>query len=115
MPQTAIAPLSALEIPADTPMTGKGNWHEVSTDDVAVTDTALDAIKQAARQLLPRYIPQSAMPLITVGDGLALLARDIYWDEESGGLYLCTEICQQRYCMHIPPEHWEFRVSGMLH
>jgi len=107
--------LPPLEIPLSAIPPEKGQWHEISCEDVAVTDAALDAMKQAARRLLPQYVPQSAMSRITVGDGLALLAQDIYWDQETGRLCLCAEICQRRYCLHIPPEHWEFRISGTLH
>ena len=93
----------------------RSQWHEIACEDVAVTNTALDAIKQAARQLLPRHVPQESLPQLTVGDGLALMARDIFWEEGSGQLCLCTEIGQRRYCLHIPPEHWEFRVTGPVH
>lgn len=92
-----------------------GPWHEISYEDVAVTDTALDAIKQAARQILPRFVPHMALEKITVGDGLALIAKDLYWEEGSGKLFLCTEIGKQRYCLHIPAEHWEFRICGPVH
>lgn len=94
---------------------GHGKWHAITCEDVAVTNTALDAIKRAARQLLPRHVPRESMPLLTVGDGLALMARDIFWEEDSGKLCLCTEIGQKRYCLHIPPEHWEFCVTGPVH
>lgn len=99
----------------EPPHVDDADWHAIEFEDVAVTPKALDAIKQAARDILPKYVPPSAMENLTVADGLALLTRDLFWEEGSGRLYLCSEIGDRRICLHVPAEHWQFRVTGLTH
>lgn len=90
-------------------------WHALEPDEVAVSEQALEAIKNVAREVLPRYVPAANLHSLTVADSLALLSRQLFWDEKSGVLFLCTDLGDKSLCMDIPPQHWQFRTEGPTH
>lgn len=87
------------------------SWHAIDFEDIAISREALEAIKRAARQILPNYVPAPAMRQMTLGDSISLLSRKIFWEEGSGRLLLCSHLGGREYCMDIPPEHWRLHKS----
>ncbi len=83
-----------------------GVWHSIDFEDVSISAPALEALKKAAREILPRFVPLQDLKNLTVADSLCLLTRYIFWDEESHRLSLCTELGDRRYCLYLPESHW---------
>ena len=90
------------------PLKRKDNWHAIDFEDVAISPQALEAIKSAARKILPHFVPTTVMTKLTLADSISLLSRNIYWEEGSGNLLLCSNLGDKHYCMDIPAEHWHF-------
>ena len=90
-------------------------WHAIDMEDIAVTPGVLEAIKGAARQILPQYVPSAALRQMTIADSLALFTQRVFWGETSGKLFICSELGDKQICLDIPSGHWQFRVTGMMH
>lgn len=90
-------------------------WHALDPDDVAVSMQALEAIKDVARKVLPRYVPAETLDSLTVADSLTLLSREMFWEEQSDALLLCANLGDRNLCLDIPAHHWRFQASGPLH
>lgn len=92
-----------------------GVWRPIDFEDVTITDQALEAVKNAAREILPRHIPHQELKKLSVADSLSLMSQNLFWEEKSGKLYLCSSLGDEQFCLNIPKGHWEVKFERTLH
>ena len=91
------------------------HWHELEMEDVTISSPALEAVKRIAQSILVGRVPQDKLRKVTVGDAVALLTKSLYWDEESGCLYLCSDMDGNTLCLPIPSDHWGVKKHECYH
>jgi hypothetical protein len=92
-----------------------GVWRPVDFEDITISLQAFEAVKKAARDILPTVIPREDLKKISVADSISLLTRHLFWDESSGNLSLCANLGERKYCLRIPPGHWGLKDSDVVH
>jgi len=92
-----------------------GVWHAVDFEDISISSQAFEAVKNAARDILPHFIPVDELRKISVADSVSLLTRNLFWDEASGNLTLCSDFGQKKYCLRIPAGHWGLKDNDAIH
>lgn len=90
-------------------------WHRVAMGDIAISESALVALRTAGKKILSRHVPADNLRTLTMGDAVALMSRHMFWNENSGKLMVCAHLGGTNYCLPIPPEHWTIRQDGRLH
>lgn len=94
---------------------GREALHEMDYEDVALTDSGLRLVRQAATAVMRRLVGLSEGEL-PPSRALALFLDHVFWDEKSGGLILCAELPDRSICLPIPRECWAMRPrAGHLH
>ena len=91
-----------------------GDWRRLDFEDVAISLSALQAVKETAREILAGLAPVSLRKGLTVGDAVAVMTRHVFWERGSGRLTMCAEVAGRAVCMGIPAEHWRLR-QGVGH
>jgi hypothetical protein len=92
-----------------------GLWRPVDFEDISISSQAFEAIKKAARDILPTVIPLEELKNISVADSISLIARQLFWDEHSGNLTLCSTLGERQYCLRIPAGHWGLKDTQAFH
>ncbi len=92
-----------------------GEWRRLHPEEVAISEAAMQAIHKAARQILARHVPFDKLEKVSFGDALTLLSSHIFWEEESGKLFLCSELGRSTYCLDVPADQWAVRTVGGVH
>lgn len=92
-----------------------GVWRPVDFEDISISSQAFEAIKKAARDILPSVIPLEELKNISVADSISLIARHLFWDERSGNLTLCSTLGEREYCLRIPAGHWGLKDEQRVH
>jgi len=89
--------------------------HEIATEDVSISIEAMEAIKQAGAEILARFMPGDRAGNLSLGDIIQLFAEKLFWNEQTGGLLLCSELGDGAVCLPIPKEHWIVSHKGTIH
>jgi len=89
--------------------------HEIATEDVAISIEAMAAIKKAAAEILARFVPGDRIDGLSPSDILQLFAEKLFWNEQTGGLLMCSELGDGAICLPIPREHWIVTHKGTIH
>lgn len=101
--------------PAFSEQDGFAHWHELDMEDVTISGPALEAVKRIAQSILAGRVPPDRLRRVTVGDAVALLTRRLYWDDQSGCLYLCSDMEGNTLCLPIPSDHWGVKKHACCH
>jgi hypothetical protein len=89
--------------------------HEIATEDVSISVEAMAAIKQAAVEILARFMPCDRLGSMSMPDIIQLFAEKLFWNEQTGGLLMCSELGDGAICLPIPKEHWIVSHKGTFH
>jgi hypothetical protein len=80
--------------------------HEIATEDVSISAEAIVAIRKAATDILVRFVPGDRLGSMSLGDIMHLFAEKLFWNDQTGGLLMCSELGDGTFCLPIPREHW---------
>ncbi len=80
--------------------------HEIDFEDIAISTHAVKLITAAAKAIVDRHMPGARSESITPSQAIALFLDHIYWEENSGGLIMCSDMAEKSFCLPIPKEHW---------
>lgn len=92
---------------------GELKLHELDYQDVALTAEGARMVKSAARSVIDQYMPALDSAKITVREAMALFIDHVFWEENTGGLYMCTDVATRSVCLPIPSRCWSIRRSSM--
>lgn len=84
--------------------------HEIDYEDVALSVEGAKLIHIGARAIMRQFMPAGDHEGLTPAQAVALFVDKIFWEENSGGLIMCTDIADKSLCLPIPKSHW--RVKG---
>lgn len=83
--------------------------HAIDFEDVALSREGATLIHQGARAVMRQYMPAADSEGLTAAQAVALFVDKIFWEENSGGLIMCTEVGDKSLCLPIPRSHWKVR------
>jgi hypothetical protein len=89
--------------------------HEIASEDVSISIEAMEAIKHAAIEILARFMPCDRLGGLSMPDIMQLFAEKLFWNEQTGGLLMCSELGDGAVCLPIPKEHWIVSHKGTVH
>jgi len=84
--------------------------HIIDYEDVALSQEGAKLLHHGARAVMRQYMPAGDSENLTPAQAVALFVDKIFWEENSGGLIMCTDIADKSLCLPIPKSHW--RVKG---
>lgn len=95
---------------------GAAVLHEIDYEDVSITPEGARMVMSAARSLVGEYMPAKDPASLTVRECIALFLDHIFWDENSGGLVMCSDVDTHSVCLPLPSRCWRVRTrSRLLH
>lgn len=95
------------------PVKAKGMvLHELDYQDVAITPQGAKLVKRAAQSVIDQYMPAVDSAKITVREAMALFVDHVFWEEKTGGLFMCTDVATRAVCLPLPRSHWTIRQSA---
>ena len=101
------------ELRTPEPIEAKGMiLHELDYQDVAITPQGAKLVKRAAQSVIDQYMPAVDSAKITVREAMALFVDHVFWEEKTGGLFMCTDVATRAVCLPLPRSHWSIRESA---
>jgi len=89
--------------------------HAIDYEDVALTREGAKLIHHGARAVMRQYMPGADSEKLTASQAVALFVDKIFWEENSGGLIMCTDVADKSLCLPIPKAHWSVKGDfGMV-
>ena len=89
--------------------------HEIHFEDVSISVQAITMLYRAARNLLTRHLPGSDPDALTKSTAVAMFVDQVFWNERTGELVMCSAIENLRFCVPIPGSHWDVCHTGKVH
>jgi len=86
--------------------------HAIDYEDVALTREGALLIHHGARAVMRQYMPAADCEKLTPSQAVALFVDKVFWEENSGGLIMCTKMADKNLCLPIPRAYW--KVKGYL-
>ena len=86
--------------------------HALDHEDVQLSEHGLRLIRNAAKSVMQRVAPSVDADSLTLAQAVSLFVDHVFWDEESGGLYMCCDLNGKGICLPIPKEHWSVVAPG---
>jgi len=86
--------------------------HPLDYHDVALTPAGAGLVRKAACTVLGKRMPSVDLETFPLREVLALFMDQVYWEEESGRLFMCADFPDLCYCLPIPPEYWRIMTRG---
>ncbi len=83
--------------------------HVIDFEDVALSPEGARLVQHGARIVLRQYMPAADSDNLTTAQAVALFVDQVFWEENSGGLIMCTDIADRSLCLPIPKVHWKVR------
>lgn len=83
--------------------------HEIDFEDVALSQEGAKLIHLGARAVMRQYMPGGDSDNLTRAQAVALFVDKVFWEENSGGLIMCTDVADKSLCLPIPRSHWKVR------
>jgi hypothetical protein len=116
--QAATRPPHDLRVEVEHALGGPGAalLHDIDYQDVSITPEGARMVMRAARTLVERHMPAKDPASLTVRECIALFLDDVFWEERSGGLVLCSALSGGSACLTLPRRCWRVRgVPSLLH
>ena len=89
--------------------------HVIDYEDVALSREGAKIIHMGARMVMRQYMPAADSDKLTSAQAVALFVDKVFWEENSGGLIMCTDVADRSLCLPIPKVHWKLRDNlGMI-
>lgn len=86
--------------------------HVIDFEDVALSREGARLLHHGARAVLRQFMPAADSDGLTVQQAVALFVDKVFWEEQSGGLIMCTDFNERSLCLPIPKGHWTVRDDG---
>lgn len=86
--------------------------HVIDFEDVALTREGFKMLHLGAQAVLHQYLPSVDTDHLTPEEIMRLFLDHVFWEEESGGLIMCTDVAQTSVCLPIPKAHWTVKTNG---
>lgn len=83
--------------------------HAIDFEDVALSREGTKIVHIGARAVLRQYMPAADSDKLTPAQAVALFVDKIFWEENSGGLIMCTAVADRSLCLPIPKAHWKVK------
>ncbi len=83
--------------------------HVIDFEDVALSREGAKLVHHGARAVMQQYMPAADSEGLTPAQAVALFVDKVFWEENSGGLIMCTELSDKSLCLPIPKAHWKVR------
>lgn len=83
--------------------------HAIDYEDVALSHEGARLVHHGARAVMQQYMPAADFDKMTRAQAVALFIDKIFWEENSGGLIMCTDLVDKSLCLPIPSTHWKIR------
>ncbi len=91
-----------------------GIWHPIDPEDVSISRPALRAVQKAAHGILSRIIPEPQQQAVSTAESVVLLGKHLFWEEDSGMLYLCSVFGDRKICLNVPAGQWKVREPATI-
>lgn len=89
--------------------------HAIDFEDVALSQEGAKLVHHGARAVLRQFMPAANSDGLTMAQAVALFVDKVFWEENSGGLIMCTDVAERSLCLPIPSDHWKVREEiGMV-
>ena len=90
--------------------------HALDHEDVQLSEHGLRLVRNAAKSVMRRVAPAMDADGLTLAQSVALFVDHIFWEEASGGLFMCCDLNGKGVCLPIPKEHWSIAApAGRTH
>lgn len=90
--------------------------HIIDFEDVALSPLGIQMVEHGAKALLRKFMPAVDPDKLTRAQAFAMFVSQVYWEENTGGLIMCTELKNNNLCLPIPSKHWSVRQAiGYVH
>lgn len=83
--------------------------HAIDFEDVALSREGASLVHKGAQAVMRQYMPAADSEGLTPAQAVALFVDKIFWEENSGGLIMCTQVGERSLCLPIPSSHWKVR------
>lgn len=83
--------------------------HAIDFEDVALTREGAKIVHLGARAVMRQFMPAADSDKLTPSQAVALFVDKIFWEENSGGLIMCTDVADRSLCLPIPKAHWKVK------
>ncbi|MGL1861704.1 MAG: hypothetical protein OCC46_04175 [Pseudodesulfovibrio sp.] len=98
---------------AQTPSVGNHETdpvlHLIDFEDVALSREGAKLVHHGARAVMRQYMPAANSEKLTPSQAVALFVDKVFWEENSGGLIMCTDVAERSLCLPIPKAHWKVK------
>ncbi len=88
--------------------------HAIDFEDVALSSEGARLVHRGARAVMRQYMPAADSNKLTPGQAVSLFVDKIFWEEDSGGLFMCTDLVDRSLCLPIPKAHWKVKKDQGL-
>ena len=86
--------------------------HAIDFEDVALSREGAKLVHHGARAVMRQFMPAADSDKLTPSQAVALFVDKVFWEEQSGGLIMCTDVADKSLCLPIPRAHWKVK-SGL--
>jgi len=86
--------------------------HAIDYEDVALTQEGARLVHLGAKAVMRQFMPAADADGLTRSQAVALFVDQLFWEEHSGGLIMCTDVAERSVCLPIPKKHWNVKGSG---
>jgi hypothetical protein len=86
--------------------------HLIDYEDVALSREGVKLIHFGARAVMRQFMPASDSEKLTRSQAIALFVDKVFWEENSGGLIMCTDVANRSLCLPIPKAYWRVKDNG---
>ena len=86
--------------------------HVIDFEDVALSPTGVQMLQIGAQAILRQHVPTLDADHLTPQQVMHMFIDQVYWEEHTGGLIMCTAVDQTSFCLPIPKDHWTVRTEG---
>jgi len=83
--------------------------HVIDFEDVALSKVGAKLVHHGARVVMRQFMPAGDTEKLTAAQAVALFVDKVYWEENTGGLIMCTDVADKSLCLPIPKAHWKVR------
>ncbi|WP_319471914.1 hypothetical protein [uncultured Pseudodesulfovibrio sp.] len=88
--------------------------HAIDFEDVALSREGAKLVHYGARAVLRQFMPAADSDNLTAAQAVALFVDQVFWEENSGGLIMCTDMADRSVCLPIPKAHWTVRDDSRV-
>lgn len=86
--------------------------HVIDFEDVALSKVGFQILHLGGQAVLRQYMPTIDAEHLTPEQVMKMFIDQVYWEENSGGLILCTSMADTSLCLPIPKDHWTVSTEG---